>query len=88
MENELACTYEEFKQRAAEFLKNVAPTETEWAALDGARACVSHAFLNWQCDENNPLHVHYRNTQAPYIMGMVTKAFIAAEIRINNQELS
>lgn len=84
MENELACTYEEFKQRAGEFLKNIAPTEKEWEALDRARACVSHSFLNVQYDESNPLHVHLRTTQAPIIMGMVTRAFIQAEIRINS----
>jgi hypothetical protein len=81
MDNPLACTWDEFRVIARDFLK-AAPTAPDLESLDNGQKCVGLAYLNCTFPDT-PLGEHYRTVTAVVLMGMITKAYILREIELS-----
>lgn len=84
MDNDLSCTYEEFKRIAADFIK-AAPTAPDLASLDNGHKCANLAYLNCQ-HENTPMGRHLRDVQAPITLALCSKAFLLREAQLQRME--
>ena len=84
MTNDLAVSYDEFKRIAADFMK-AAPTAPDLASLDNGYKCASLAYLNVQYG-NTALDRHNEAVQAPIVLKLCTKAFLARESELQQME--